>query len=65
MLKLITLLDTPFVMALNKDRSWERPRGILRGTVTSGHPTKTTFGNSLRVILMTKFILAQAHISDN
>lgn len=26
--------------------------GILKGTVTSGHPTKTTLGNSLRVVLM-------------
>jgi len=29
----------------------------LNGTVASGHPTRTTLGNSLRVILYNKFML--------
>jgi len=36
----------------------------LYGTVASGHPTRTTLGNSLRVILYNKFILHNAGITD-
>jgi hypothetical protein len=34
----------------------ERLYGKIKGTVTSGHPTKTTLGNSLRVFLLNAFI---------
>jgi len=34
----------------------------LNGTVTSGHPTRTTFGNSLRVILYYQYIFEKAGI---
>jgi len=34
----------------------------LKGTVASGHPTRTTLGNSLRVILYNKFMLYWADI---
>jgi len=37
--------------------------GILHGTVYSGHPTRTTFGNSLRVFLYTDFIMKRAGIT--
>jgi len=33
---------------------------IIVGTTFSGHPTRTTFGNSLRVILYLDFIAADA-----
>lgn len=34
----------------------------LSGTVTSGHPTNTTLGNSLRVIIMAMFLRDEAKI---
>jgi hypothetical protein len=39
-------------------------RVVIHGTVTSGHPTRTTFGNSLRVILYWKFIFHELNITD-
>lgn len=36
-------------------------RGIVQGTVFSGHPLRTTFGNSMRVYYYTKYIL---HLSS-
>jgi hypothetical protein len=38
--------------------------GKFHGTVFSGHPTRTTLGNSLRVILYIKFIMANAGITN-
>ncbi len=44
----------------------KRRRRLLQaqiyGTVSSGHPTRTTFGNTLRVIHYYKFILHEANI---
>lgn len=37
-------------------------KALIRGTVTSGHPTRTTFGNTLRVILFYKFMFMKAGI---
>lgn len=37
----------------------------LTGTVTSGHPTNTTLGNSLRVIIMAMFLRDEARIPKN
>lgn len=34
----------------------------IKGTVTSGHPTRTTFGNTLRVIHYYKFIFSELNI---
>lgn len=34
----------------------------IDGTVTSGHPTRTTFGNTLRVIHYYKFIFSELNI---
>jgi len=39
-------------------------KGTLHGTVFSGHPTRTTFGNSLRVILYKRYIMHKAGITD-
>lgn len=36
--------------------------GTLHGTVFSGHPTRTTFGNSVRVYLYTDYIMHLAKI---
>lgn len=36
--------------------------GTFNGTVFSGHPTRTTLGNTIRVILYLKFTLALANI---
>jgi len=38
-------------------------QGVLRGTVFSGHPTRTTFGNSVRVYTYTDFIAYLAKLS--
>lgn len=35
---------------------------ILTGTTFSGHPTRTTFGNTLRSILFMKFCASRANI---
>lgn len=37
-------------------------RVTILGTVTSGHPTRTTFGNTLRVILYYEFIFYELGI---
>lgn len=37
--------------------------GKLHGTVFSGHPTRTTFGNSVRVYLYTDYIMHLANIT--
>ncbi len=37
--------------------------GVLHGTVYSGHPTRTTFGNSVRVYLYTDYIMYLAGIT--
>jgi hypothetical protein len=37
--------------------------GVFDGTVFSGHPTRTTLGNSLRVILYILFVLHNAGIN--
>lgn len=43
---------------MSKDRSvQEKTTFYLRGTTFSGHPTRTTLGNTLRTILYTKFYL--------
>jgi hypothetical protein len=36
--------------------------GKFNGTVFSGHPTRTTLGNSIRVILYLRFVLYKAGI---
>lgn len=38
--------------------------GTLNGTVFSGHPTRTTFGNSVRVYLYTDYIMHLAKIKN-
>jgi len=37
--------------------------GAYYGTVFSGHPTRTTFGNSLRVYLYTDYIMKISNIT--
>jgi len=39
-------------------------QGELHGTVYSGHPTRTTFGNSVRVYLYTDYIMKRAGITE-
>jgi hypothetical protein len=39
-------------------------KGSLYGTVTSGHPTLTTLGNTLRVYLYNKYWLEMAGAKD-
>lgn len=37
----------------------------IKGTTLSGHPTRTTLGNSLKVLSYAKYILANSYIPDN
>lgn len=39
-------------------------KGKLRGTVFSGHPTRTTWGNTLRVLSYAHFIKFLAKVPD-
>jgi hypothetical protein len=39
-------------------------RGFIRGTVFSGHPLRTTFGNSMRVYYYVKYICSLARMSN-
>ena len=41
-----------------------RIKGSLKGTVTSGHPTKTTLFNSMRMDLMARYICWKAGIPE-
>lgn len=34
-------------------------KGLLNGTTFTGHPTRTTFGNTLRMLFYTRFILSK------
>jgi len=36
--------------------------GVIKGTTFSGHPTRTTLGNSLRVYLYARFVAARAGV---
>jgi hypothetical protein len=56
-------LTTPFYLYL-KPQKVHKITGRLTGTVTSGHPTKTTLGNSLRVGLMAMFLQYEARIPN-
>jgi len=38
-------------------------KAVIRGTVFSGHPTRTTFGNTLRVIFYLKYAFYLAGIT--
>lgn len=37
-------------------------KAVVSGTVFSGHPTRTTFGNTLRVITYMKYIFSLGQI---
>lgn len=62
-IKAVTNLDLKLTnyLTLNKKRV-KLISATIHGTVSSGHPTRTTFGNTLRVIHYYKFILNEANI---
>jgi hypothetical protein len=39
--------------------------GVIQGTTFSGHPTRTTFGNSLRVMTYVRFAMSLGRISND
>lgn len=56
-------MDMPFTVWAKIDgRRRKQMSGELHGTVYSGHPTRTTFGNSVRVYLYTDYIMHLAGI---
>jgi hypothetical protein len=63
--RIVTSCDMPFAsfVKLNGKRI-KICSGTLHGTVYSGHPTRTTFGNSVRVYLYTDYIMHRAGIKD-
>jgi hypothetical protein len=60
-LRSLTSLLIPFV-AYYPGTKRIMMRGHLWGTVFSGHPTRTTFGNTLRMYILYKVIMKLAHI---
>jgi len=55
-LRSLTDTVTPFIM-LNKVTKKIELSGEVRGTVYSGHPTRTTWGNTLRVLSYIEYIM--------
>lgn len=45
-------------------RKLEMMRGLMLGTVTSGHPTRTTLGNTLRVWSMIEYVKLKLNLTD-
>ncbi len=63
MLRCITSLDTKLVYKITLAKKFVRLfTCTINGTVTSGHPTRTTFGNTLRVIAYYEFIFEELGI---
>lgn len=62
----MTELTVPVVSWLSRKKKSKIKlfSGKVKGTVFSGHPTRTTFGNTLRVITFVKFILYLADITN-
>jgi len=52
----LTETVSPFIM-LNKQTKKIELAGEVRGTVFSGHPTRTTWGNTLRVLSYIEYIM--------
>jgi len=62
-LKLITDLKSKLVYKTKIGKKFNTIFSTcINGTVTSGHPTRTTFGNTLRVILYYEFIFSELGI---
>jgi hypothetical protein len=62
-LECITDTNTTLEYKIKYNKSYRKIfRAFLSGTVTSGHPTRTTFGNSLRVILYYRYLFMKAGI---
>jgi len=60
------VFNNPAYKAKKGEKRFQRLfKGKLRGTVFSGHPTRTTWGNTLRVLSYAHFIKYLAKIPDN
>jgi len=59
--KACTALDFPIIVYYPGTRQ-PMVRGVLSGTVFSGHPTRTTLGNTLRVHLLVEWVMKNASI---
>jgi len=57
-LRALTDTSSPFLM-LNKTTKKIELRGVVKGTVFSGHPTRTTWGNTLRVLSYIEYIISK------
>jgi len=55
----MVLADTAYVIGF--DGKVKVLKSTIRGTVFSGHPTRTTFGNTLRVIFYMRYAF---HLSN-
>jgi len=64
LIKVTHALEIPFVGKMTRHRWTKFISGKLIGTVTSGHPTRTTFGNTLRVLAMHKWFAHVARIPE-
>jgi hypothetical protein len=62
-LQAITSLDSVLESKIKIGKLYRKIfKATIRGTVTSGHPTRTTFGNTLRVILFYRYMFMKAGI---
>lgn len=60
----LTKIDMSFYSVYTHERRRIKfMTGVIHGTVYSGHPTRTTWGNSMRVYLYTKFCMYLAGIT--
>jgi len=62
-LKILVSSSTKFYISYKRAGVFTRLiDGRIRGTTFSGHPTRTTLGNSLRVYLYARFVAARAQV---
>jgi len=56
----LTETVSPFIM-INKSTKKIELKGTVKGTVFSGHPTRTTWGNTLRVLSYIKYLMRNSN----
>jgi len=65
-MKILTASSTKFWISYKRQGTYLRMvNGKIKGTTFSGHPTRTTLGNSLRVYLYSRFVSARAGIKTS
>jgi len=64
--KILESVSTNFYISQKRGNSYVRVvEGSIQGTTFSGHPTRTTLGNSLRVYLYARFVAYRARVQTS